>query len=112
MKERALDWAAFKGVMEWTDNPVECDCGGPHSEEAFCFLPSENMADTWMVVEKMRERGFLFAVGDLKSGRWFVRFKKISPPPHVEIIGDSEHESATRAICLAALNAVGVEIPN
>ena len=70
--------------------------------------PLENIKDAWMVVERMGEvhhlgskHGFLLTKRD--GELWYCEFER----PNWE---DVEADNPSRAICLAALKAVGVEV--
>lgn len=99
------------GHAKWNDSYREVmtisgalSVGGHRRVKEF----SGSISEAWLVVEKMRWMGFFFALGDLKAGRWHVRFKKTEAES--ERVGIVEDSAASRAICLAALKAIGVKV--
>ena len=64
---------------------------------------SKSIASAWLVVEKMRARGFEFLIGN-STTRWRVAFHRYRQ------VSDFSDALAPRAICLAALKALGVEL--
>ena len=69
------------------------------------LMPSfdTNITDAWRVVEKMREKGWKFAMEDTHYEGVFVRFRKGN-----ESYTSSTFDGDRFAICLAALRACGV----
>ena len=63
----------------------------------------EDITDAWRVVEKMREKGWKFAMEDTHYEGVFVRFRKGN-----ESYTSSTFDGDRFAICLAALRACGV----
>jgi hypothetical protein len=123
MKDRELDALVAEKVMGYTldgdhsvgyqDEKVRhwkirvCDVG----EYQFAykeFLPSKRIKDAWAVMEKVVGDQYEYTfelerlTGRTAPGRWWAYFRK-------GLDCFSGHaEDAPRAICLAALNAVGV----
>ncbi|RKD22568.1 hypothetical protein BEP19_09920 [Ammoniphilus oxalaticus] len=71
------------------------------------FFPSTEIADAWKVVEKLREN-YEVDMFDMQD-HWHV---DVSDKDWMSggWSGSSENESLPLAICLAALEAVGVEV--
>lgn len=72
------------------------------------WMPTRDIECAWRVVERMQELGYfptiwLQQVADKKA--WRCEFAHLQERDAV-----SEHESAPMAICLAALQALGVEV--
>ena len=65
---------------------------------------STDIAATWEVVERMRERGLLLSLSDNRT-HWRAAFDD----PHADEPEGDDHEASTAAlaICLAALNVFG-----
>ena len=124
MNDRELDALVAEKVMGWERCPKEdcdgCDCpvffyGRPLNEwcvndpeHRLPWMPSTDIATAWQAVEKMKARPGHFSFRLEQSGtayhlpEWAATFNN-------EFIGISAH--APSAICLAALKAVGVEVP-
>lgn len=64
------------------------------------FEPSRRISDTWSVVEKLKPK-YMFKLTESLEGYWWAEFDA-----DISVY----HESASLAICLAALRAVGEEI--
>lgn len=99
--EKVLQWK--RGRTEYGEMPWKAPDG-----KGYLFVPrfSSDIAATWQVVEKMRERETYIAVechpnywrAVVYDGNWYFEL--------------SEHaDTAPLAICLAALRTVGVEVP-
>jgi len=80
------------------------------------WSPATRIDHAWEVVEKVRSDGFEYHVEGTSAGGYnsaAFRYMKESPaftcwPPY-PIHGSGFQDTAPRAICLAALRAVGVE---
>lgn len=78
---------------------------------------ASDFGKAWCVVEEMRRRGFLVSVTDdaTEDGDerpcawWMVRFEKMPAFPG-NAAGEAHAREAPRAICIAALRALGVEV--
>lgn len=72
------------------------------------LLPySASISDAWRVVERMRELGFYFDVQDsIDRQEYSADFWKMADDENDARTWD---KSASRAICLAALNALGIK---
>lgn len=93
-----------------------CNCAdgfeeGPHSDpnrmDANLKSYSTDIAAAWEVVEKLAENGKLlelYAGGGPKGASWTATFFDGSS-------GNEYADTAPHAICLAALKAVGVDLP-
>lgn len=94
-------------------------CRGRHDEQHdgdYCYAQpdspmrggelrsySSDIADAWLVVEKLRRRGFGFSVGDILNTAWFeVTFDN----PVTELSYIVGATTISEAICRAALAAV------
>lgn len=68
---------------------------------------STDIAAAWEVVEKMQEKDFAIILDNMKNflGGWQCQFERGK-----ECVYLCEGESAAHAICLCALEAMGVEI--
>lgn len=113
-----------QGDHDWLDNPAnyphltEFNTGAfilwcAPNENGRLWRPLDSMDDAWMLVERMRKLGWSSSHTDLTvdSGTawWSWHFCQFAPPP----AGASESAQAPtpqRAIALAALRAVGVEV--
>lgn len=111
------------------DGHANCYGGGQGSIQSLCedvpcgdeaSLPpyTEEIAAAWQVAEKLRKRAFLFALWN--KGHGFVAcFSSDDPVYWLEGIESGpasvdtvQADTAPLAICLAALKAVGVEVPD
>ncbi len=110
MSDRELDALVAEKVMGYTNvRPLGDEHGTliAHSPGACCDghgVPqfSTDIAAAWHVVEKMRERRIHLELGSRIDGSWLVSFGNLR----------AFDNSAPRAVCLAALKAVGVEVPS
>lgn len=75
-----------------------------------CGASSTDIADSWQVVEKMRERGY--AVRIIADNQAPMVYVSMLSPHDTAWVDPVDEKSAPRAICLAALKAVGVEVPS
>jgi hypothetical protein len=66
------------------------------------FRPAERIADAWLVVERMREIGWLCTIDVYDSGI-YSQFYRVGISKGTQEFSDS----APRAVCLAALKALG-----
>lgn len=73
---------------------------------------STDIAAAWEVVEKMRANNFLFTINMSDNFRWECEFDLNDGAFLLksDTIGFGRSETAPHAICLAALEAVGVEV--
>lgn len=122
LSDRELDALVAEKVMGWKKAPngawmsYEKDAFGnggwkSHatwkanaSVSAVRFTPSTDIAAAWQVVEKMKERQWNFTIADLVKNKWRAEFG--GSRKHKQTWEDAD--TAPRAICLAALKAVGV----
>lgn len=118
MDNREIDKLIAEKVMNLITGPVVEIVGGKAVNTAgdSVILPSysEEIEWAWQVVEKMRSDGWHYEIGD---SHWepshFVRFGRGKYDQYDDIF--REEHSATGptpgvAICLAALEAVGVDV--
>ena len=91
--ERTSEWYSKQG------SPV-CAIGA--------FRPLENDIHAFQVVDKMIEDGFTFSLisSGYASKSWNATFYGVDEYSE-QLVYDATHESRRRAICLAALRAVG-----
>lgn len=66
------------------------------------FEPSTNIADAWLVVEKMRELGYWWEGYYSNEGHFIMFYNETANGESLPV------ESMPMAICLAALQALGV----
>jgi Phage ABA sandwich domain len=71
------------------------------------FRPSENIFDAWKVVEKMKDKGFLFALKNTVGGNYSF---SLTDWGGMCDTFSADSDTAQLAICLASLKAVGVEV--
>lgn len=119
LSDRELDARVAEKVMGWTDvRPIigrRDERGQIHNE----FVPhatmpdgqrivlpnfSASIADAWTVVEKMAERRTEVCLTYTDDRRATVIFALMEP------VGIAEDDTIARAICLAALRAVGEDV--
>ena len=114
MNDDELDVLVAEKIMGWTnvhgmDGGLMIRSGTPPGEGGAKLLPgySLHIGDAWLVVEEMGRRGYRVEMADRGHGLWLVGFGRISES------GFPGHQSkpAARALCLAALRALGVEVP-
>jgi hypothetical protein len=77
-------------------------------EYARDFLPLTSDADAFMPVDAMEARGYDFRIHGLPSGASLASFVKAKEPGECDYWGDGPDRR--RAIVLACLRAVGVEV--
>jgi hypothetical protein len=77
-----------------------------HRNRLRMFEPSTSIADAWLVAEKLNEKWGNWAL--IFRGTWAVYEY---PNDYGEYPPDAEADTAPLAICLAALKAVGVDVP-
>ena len=89
---------------------------GMHESEATCELPDYqgSIADAWLVVEKMREDGFVVWIdnSEIADGNWEVHFQMFTdsgPTEALVVYGSAITDTAPEAICRAALVAMRSE---
>lgn len=80
----------------------EWDC---YSDEALPFNPFTSDADACAVLDKMAENYSLVVTKNLDEHEWYVGFRA----PDDSMCGWTTKPERRRAICLAALMAVGVQ---
>lgn len=99
-------WVAYQDekVRHWKIRVSEL---GEHKFEYREFRPSSRIKDAWAVVEKMRE-GIEFQMSD-----WWrddiVQYRVIFTK-HDKLVGQAVAPTAPKAICFAALAALGVPL--
>ena len=122
MLDSELNAAAAQHVMGWTvdeppagHRPYYCDASGELVQDALEWQPCADIAQAWMLVEKLRADGWalrLHAPGSRFADigwfgkRWVANFDRHADGSMVQAEADTE----TRAIVLAALRALGVEV--
>lgn len=111
---RELDALVAEHVMGYecvcSDEPV--DCPVHYAEDLDTLLPySTDIAAAWPVVERMRELRWVFSLCTLNAGDFYCIFKVHEFSSRPSAIHDARADTAPHAICLAALRAVGVEVP-
>jgi hypothetical protein len=130
---RELDALIAKKVMDWEDNwekpngrafpdmwgTMDFDKNGPIRVPNFpCY--SDDIASAWEVVEKMRTfsdtLSYAFVLQDNSEhrgkGEWLARFDQYeATTDDLTTVEWWSGATAPLAICLAALKAVGVEVP-
>ena len=72
------------------------------------FNPSTNIADAWLVVEKMRELGYSINIEAQQKGKWRCNIILIGNEWTTRI-ETADEDTAPMAICLAALSALEVK---
>lgn len=83
--------------------------GAWHSYECEVVAPySTDISAAWQVVERMRERGWAVGVQQKHASEWQASF--VIPKAGKRWCAFAEDAAAARAICLAALRALGVEV--
>lgn len=115
MKDRELDALVAEKVMGWELIGIAPSGGrvvhSPRLWEKELPHYSSDIAAAWQVVEKMEKDGWESGCETSKGIRraWFAwdRRKRFSP----KLPKFAEAEAIPRAICLAALKAVGAEVP-
>jgi hypothetical protein len=122
MTDRELDALVAEKVMgcRISDHPKEgrvCGCPQPgpsHSEVNPCEFRrySTNLAAAWMVVEKMRRDGWGFTL-EARVGPYVrAQFGSHARDGAVGHIDKTDaFGNPARAICIDALQALGVEVP-
>lgn len=79
--------------------------------EAWQFRPTTSIADAWLVVEKMKEKGLHCDIVVRVNGHYGCEFEdRYCIGEHDTLY--SEGDTAPMAICLSALKALGVEVLN
>lgn len=104
MTDRELDAMVAEKVMGWTLHGVAPSGGRVLIAPSGAMgIPnySTDISAAWQVVEKMRSKRIHFEMGSTIPGDWTAYFNN----------DRATDKSAPRAICLAALKAVGVEAP-
>ena len=71
------------------------------------WSPSTSIADAWEVVERMRELSFVLTLSwQSRNSEWCAHWFYPADRTHKAAF----HKSAPRAICLAALKTIGVDV--
>ena len=119
--EKVMGWKYFSHQDYACDTGailpfVSDDCG----ERSLCvftqvspyesskFNPSINIADAWLVVEKMRELGYSINIEAQQKGKWRCNIILIGNEWTTRI-ETADEDAAPMAICLAALSALEVK---
>lgn len=102
---RSRDWEAQKHRFSRID---ASQIDGFHHINHLNAEFSTSIADAWLVVERMRELGWQSEILYGRAGAT-VEMVRCSGPDHYEGYRESD-DSAPRAISLAALKALGVEV--
>lgn len=86
-------------------DPLDLGSGHPSESLAWRAVPDYARDPMWSgkVIEAMRDRGFACRMERHPKGIWTVTFQQ----PVGGEIGSGQHESRTRAVALAALEALG-----
>lgn len=119
---RELDALVGQKVMGWTrayDRRLKGEWwSAPEDPQGFyADFPewSTDISAAWVVVEKMRERGFWFRMSTPFSLKGTTLFGGFTSHNSTGWNGRPDYghaaESAPEVICLAALKACGVEVP-
>lgn len=117
----------YSGDGDWSQQPAEskAECkhypvaywknqAGQSVHEVSDFSPSTDMNHAMEIVEKYRAAGSVVTMEGFPSA-WRVNIGAPSPDggiPEWNWKNNVEHNSLPLAICLAALRAVGVEVPD
>jgi len=84
-----------------------------HGEEPVAIMNaphySTDLNAAWQVVEKMQTLSWTFTVSGLRAHIWKAEFMKRTGNVMQDLLSSDSADTAPRAICLAALHAVGVE---
>ncbi len=113
---RELDALVAEKVMGFKpcSDPIG-KCDAAHMSPPLCWDGSElkpystNISAAWEVVEKVSLLGWERALGKTRDGEWCTLYHDLLDSDH-RCDFSTRGESAPHAICLAALNAVGVEV--
>lgn len=106
--EKVMEW---KREGDWFEVPYWIS-GGTFQAHADAFRFSTEIASAWQVVEKMREFGWFFYMDNGSQGdSFFVTFHEGKDFSDDGCSASAEAPTAPLAICLAALKALGVEVP-
>ncbi len=116
MTDRELDaWVAEK-VMGLENNKDGPFYGGHNKGQIWamnevpvidCPLYSSDISATWEIVDRLRSEGHDFVIASYKQSghdHWYV---KINAKPEMYYIAQGDNLSAPKAICEAALKAMG-----
>lgn len=89
---RQIDALVAEKVMGWGDNPWQP------------FFPSTDIAHAWQVLERLKDKGYIFGIGIDEDGKYVCTI-------FFDGAGWFEEtaETVQLAICLSALKAVGYE---
>lgn len=100
---RELDRLVGEKVMNYDYDKFMREVG-----EHIHFYPSTNIADAWLVVEKLKNDIHWFGIDMFKDG--YRCIFRVRNKPIDEDWVESFAPSAPLAICLAALKVVGAEV--
>jgi hypothetical protein len=119
---RELDALVAEKVMGWTVNRTESrhwhtvgptgrerniqigsDCCAGQAYDSNAFMPSKSIVSAWLVVEKMRERGWNFELHTSRDGEAAAAFHQSQDDDF-----EAYELTAPLAICRAALSAASV----
>lgn len=126
MDNRKIDVLVASKVMGWI-KIEKSDFTGfdfvgkrPLIDEAYSrdnfLIPhySTDISAAWQVIQKLQADGWHYEVGDMHTGRsHFVKFGRGKYDPYDNFFEEEHSETASTpwlAICLAALQAVGIEV--
>lgn len=110
--EKVMGWI---GPIVWIEDEMGCDpymfppgvIVSERDNDRMVPVYSTGIAAAWMVVDRMEERGWMARISR-EMGSWNCRF--VRPEDTAGYVFD-EDATAPLAICLAALRAVGMEVP-
>ncbi|MGM7720544.1 BC1872 family protein [Metabacillus sp. Hm71] len=107
MKNREVDYLIATKVMGWEDNDTPFyGVNGERVASKEFFNPSDNIQDAWKVVEKLRKQIIMIDITTSES----CYYSAIRQQGKGLIAGRIKEETATLAICKAALKTKGVDI--
>ncbi len=97
-------------IMGWILSPIvhlqtRYWVGDPQTRDELDFEPYANLTHAFMVVEKMREKGWDFTIQVWKSHISVTASKQLSSVPGHDIYFTAKADTPSAAICIAALEA-------
>lgn len=105
MTNQEINKEIAEKVMGWKDGKH------PHDDflnsgwgGGYVFSPSTDISDAWLVVEKMREKGFWFDLNNGEGDSWDANFEEKTLIAELHSVRGEK--SAPLAICKAALKAI------
>lgn len=128
MNLQEINVLVLKNVLKWhviilgDGSEVWTDEKGEIVTRRYDFSPTTRIQDAWVVVEKMKEKGHRtilnmaskeyieVILGNIEEGDWHCNMSTGSMEGGTYKPCRAHAESASLAICLAALKAVGVEV--